>query len=374
MKTTLKKTSVLLCMIIGFLLGRQELTARDTYAIFNIDVQGTSVLEPKQLGNVLRMHFEKLDSFEVIDRYEMNILYESMGSTRLATCYSKSCLAEIGEKLKVDYVISGSLDAVGEAWIITLRRLKVESGEIDKVVVREYLVNPAQISNILYMAMNEILSRPSNDILFKSLTRKDALDNAINNPYHPRLRADGPRLGVSFVTGDAASVLARPEAQGGFNAYPWTFHFGYQFEKQYLNSGNFQALFEFIPLVSGMEQGRLAFSFSLLNGIRGNRHGWEFAFGPSVGFTQIAKVAQDPEGNWLTQKLWEEKYPNTQPAGGYTRQLDSRGKVELDPYFILAAGKTFRSGTMNIPVNVFLIPKRSDFRFGISMGYNARKQ
>lgn len=347
--------------------------AREVYAVYHIDVTGSSALHPDQLGNALRTHFEKLDSFEVVDRYEMGNLYESMGATKLTACYSKTCLTEIGQKLNADKVISGSLDVVGSYYIITLRRLDVKTGEIEKVLVREYLMNQEQINTILLLAMNEFLGISNPEALYLSLTKKDAFANSINHPYYPRLRADGPRLGVSFVTGEAATILSRPESQGGFDAYPWTFHFGYQFEKQYLNSGNFQALFEFIPLISGMEQGRFAFSFSMLNGIRSNRGGWEFAFGPSIGFTQIAQVAQDGEGQWLTKKLWEEKYPGIKPENGYSRQLDSRGNVELAPYFLLAAGKTFKSGSMNIPVNAFIIPQKNDLRFGLSVGYNAKK-
>lgn len=378
MKTT-KNMSIIRVTMRFFILGLSLIwnsgfvNAREVYAIYPIDVANTSEYQARQLGNVLRMHFEKLDSFEVIDRYEMTSLENEMGAVKMSTCFSKSCLTEAGEKLKADKVMSGSLDIVGSYYIITLRRLNVQEKEIDKVQVKEYLANSEQISTILLLAMNEFLGLPNPESLYESLTKKDAFANSVNHPYYPRLRTDGPRLGVSVVTGEAATILQRPESQGGFNAYPWTFHFGYQFEKQYLNSGNFQALFEFIPLISGMEQGRLAFSFSILNGIRSNRRGWEFAFGPSVGFTQIAHVAQDPEGNWLTKKMWEEQFPNIQPENGFRRQLDNRGDVELDPYFILAAGKTFKSGSMNIPVNMFVIPKKDDLRFGISVGYNAKK-
>ncbi|HCS21994.1 MAG TPA: hypothetical protein DIW47_15800 [Bacteroidetes bacterium] len=364
-----KTASLVLWMIFQF----NAASAREIYAVFNMDITGTESFKSNQLGNVLRMHFEKLDSFEVVDRYEMSNLIESMGATRVSSCFAKSCLAEVGKKLNADKVVSGSIDHVGSYYMVTLRRLDVKAGEIDKLVLREYLANTEHISTILLLAMNELLGLPNPEALYISLTKKDAFANSVNNPYYPRLRTDGPRLGVSMVTGEAAKILAREENQGGFNAYPMTFHFGYQFEKQYLNSGNFQALFEFIPLISGMEQGRLAFSFSMLNGIRSNRGGWEFAFGPSVGFTQFAQVAEDQEGNLLTQKLWEEKYPGQEPVNGYRKQLDSRGDIALDPSFVLAAGKTFKSGSMNIPVNVFIIPKKDDLRFGISVGYNAKK-
>lgn len=61
-----------------------ETTAREKYVIFNIDVTGTTTLQEQQLGNVLRMHFEKLDSFEAVDRYEMTALEGQMGTTKLA--------------------------------------------------------------------------------------------------------------------------------------------------------------------------------------------------------------------------------------------------------------------------------------------------
>lgn len=369
LKSRIKTSVIMLVLVLQIKLA----TAREIYAVFNMDVTGTESLKSNQMGNVLRMHFEKLDSFEVVDRYEMSSLVESMGSLKVSNCYAKSCLSEVGRKLKADKVISGSIDHVGSYYMVTLRRLDVAAGEIDKLVLREYLANTEQISTILLLAMNELLGRPNPEALYISLTKKDAFANSINNPYHPRLRTDGPRLGVSMVTGEAAKILSREENQGGFNAYPMTFHFGYQFEKQYLNSGNFQALFEFIPLISGMEQGRFAFSFSMLNGIRSNRGGWEFAFGPSIGFTQIARVAEDQEGNLLTQTLWEQKYPGKDPVNGFRKQLDSRGDIALDPSFVLAAGKTFKSGSMNIPVNVFIIPKKDDLRFGISVGYNAKK-
>ena len=55
-------------------------------------------------------------------------------------------------------------------------------------------------------------------------------------------------------------------------------------------------------------------------------------------------------------------------------RLDSRGDYRLGSGFVLAVGKTFRSGKLNIPVNAFFIPgKRYSHRFGISFGFNMQK-
>jgi hypothetical protein len=66
---------------------------------------------------------------------------------------------------------------------------------------------------------------------------------------------------------------------------------------------------------------------------------------------------------------------DTLPQGFETeKRLDSRSSsLELHPGFILAVGKSFRSGKLNIPVNFYLIPNRDGLRFGASFGFNGRK-
>ena len=119
--------------------------------------------------------------------------------------------------------------------------------------------------------------------------------------------------------------------------------FGYQFEKQYLNTGDIQVLFEFIPMINGLDQGLFQPSFTVLHGIRSNKTGLEFAFGPTMRISRL-----------------ESK----------TRMLDSRGIPLWNSDFVLAVGRSFRSGKMNIPVNVFFVPNRNGHRFGLSFGFN----
>ena len=64
--------------------------------------------------------------------------------------------------------------------------------------------------------------------------------------------------------------------------FPVTSMFGYQFEKQYLSSGDFQALVEVIVAVNGLESGSLIPSIAFINGFRFNNGGYEFGLGPVV--------------------------------------------------------------------------------------------
>lgn len=42
--------------------------------------------------------------------------------------------------------------------------------------------------------------------------------------------------------------------------------------------------------------------------------------------------------------------------------------------FVFAAGKSFKSGRMNYPVNVFVIPSKSGMRLGLTFGFNAKNK
>jgi hypothetical protein len=51
---------------------------------------------------------------------------------------------------------------------------------------------------------------------------------------------------------------------------------------------------------------------------------------------------------------------------------DSRGSTQVSTGFLFALGKTFRSGKLNLPVNLFFIPSTTGLRYGISVGWNGK--
>jgi hypothetical protein len=42
--------------------------------------------------------------------------------------------------------------------------------------------------------------------------------------------------------------------------------------------------------------------------------------------------------------------------------------------FLFAAGKTLKSGKLNLPVNLYLVPGKYGVRFGVSMGWNGKSR
>jgi hypothetical protein len=225
---------------------------------------------------------------------------------------------------------------------------------------------------MISICVNEMIGIENDPLIVKSLSNKESYESAVNNPYYQTLSLSGPRMGYTFFTGEMASVIQAPKNQGGYDGLPAFFQMGYQFEKQYLNEGKWQALFEFIPLVSGLDQGLFVPSFTVMNGIRSNKNGLEFAVGPSVNLSREATF-YNVDGRWLRPSEFD-PLDNINTNGLESKSvMDSRGIVALKSYVVLAAGYSLKSGKLNIPINVFVIPSKTSTRYGFSFGFNVRK-
>jgi hypothetical protein len=257
---------------------------------------------------------------------------------------------------------------MGEALYIRLRLVNVKTGEIEKETLKEFLILPDYVNSMITLSLNALFDLPNDKLLEKSLSSKNNYENAVNNPNYDVLQLSGPRMGYTFFAGQGAKVLTRPKSEGGYDIFPATFQFGYQFEQQYLTEGKFQALFEFIPMIAGLDQQLFIPSFTFMNGLRNNENGLEFAIGPNFSFVKEAKYFADADNNW--------QYIDGQtevPAGSTTEyRMDSRGSVNMRSSIVIAVGTSLRSGKMNIPINAFVVPSKDNFRFGVSFGFNAR--
>lgn len=138
------------------------------------------------------------------------------------------------------------------------------------------------------------------------------------------VQLSGPRVGVTHVfPGKTANDL-----KSEFGMTPTFTQFGWQFEHQYFSLENGVAgLVEFVGLIGGLEQGKFLPSASLLIGIRGAQ-GAEFAFGPNLSLAG---------------------------AG-----------------FVFAAGHTYKSGNLNLPVNFAVVPSTNGVRLSLLVGFNAQ--
>lgn len=370
MKTKIKKLSLLtFTVVLSLMANAQNQKTKRSITVLNVDTKGVQ-LDPAQMGNLVRIELEKLDTFQVMDRYDVTYVVEK-NQLNINNCYGKLCLVEIGNVIKSEKMFSGSVELYGETIIITMRQVDVASASIEKTEVMEFLNLQNELQNMLGITIRKMYGRPNDEVMLTRLTKKFHYESLTNNPTEERLNLTGPRMGFTMFTGKTAKYLKEDKNTGGYEAMPLMFQFGYQFEKQYLNEGNFQALFEFIPLITGLDQGLFIPSLTLMNGLRNNKHGWEFAFGPTIS------IVKKTEG-YFEDGTWKEKFTRPDslgvPEGGYTERVDSRGTAAFSSAFVFAFGKTFKSGKLNIPVNLYVMPHKDGVRFGGSFGFNAKKR
>lgn len=135
----------------------------------------------------------------------------------------------------------------------------------------------------------------------------------------------GPRFGLTLLSDGTVQSLAERD----IHVRPLISQFGWQFERRLLvNPDGVTALMEWVPLISGLEQGLALPSLNWLVGVR-TPNGNEFGIGPNI----------TPVGVGL----------------------------------VIAAGVTVRSGAINVPLNVAVASSKSGTRVTILTGFNLRR-
>jgi hypothetical protein len=369
MKNRLFLTIGICVLIFSFQSRLKAQESKKSLTVLNIDSQGLP-LNPTQMGNLLRIEVDRLDTFEVTDRYDVIYLLDKH-NLDVSNCYGKICLVETGKIIGSELMLGGSVEKYGETIIVTLRLIDVEKGKIIQTKVMEFLDLPLELQRMLRIVLREMFNLPNNQELLTKLTKPYNFESLVTNPNEDRLNLSGPRIGATRFSGTSRNILMSPTNKGGYDLnHAWMFQFGYQFEAQYLNEGNMQALFEVIPMITGLDHNMFIPSVTILNGFRHNIYGIELAFGPSFNVVKKARGYYDANNNW---NIIDSENPN--PSGfDVVRRMDSRGEIAFHSSFVFAAGKSFKSGKMNIPVNFFFIPSKDGARFGISVGYNAKNK
>lgn len=342
--------------------------AQNRAAVMQLDAKGI-VLDPQQLSSLLRIELERTNVYQVMDKYDVEgILAQQKIETK--DCFSKTCLVAAGKALGVDKVFSGSIERFDERLLVTLRVIDVKTGNIDKTQVDEFINAQPEIQQMIGITLRNMMGLKNDKETYRKLTQQFDYETAQKNPGSQKLPLSGPRMGMTFLSGSEGKRLTEGQQNGGYDAFPIMSQFGYQFETQYLSQGNFQAIVELIPTLTGIDQGFFLPSLTLLNGFRNSRNGLEFAFGPALGFVRRASGYYENNA-WHMESEWDgSKGANPNPI---VNRLDSRGDIELSSGFVFAVGKTFKSGALNIPVNLYVIPGRGGARVGLSFGFNLKK-
>ena len=348
-------------------------------AVLSVYTQSAKI-SPEMAESVLRVEMTKTEQFNVIDKLDMIEILEE-NEIDVTNCYGKKCLLKVGNSAGVDKVVTGSIENLGKKIVITVKILDVESESYDKVAIEEFINLDSEIQSMVKIVVNKALG------IENSQEELNTLVYFNQPPITPTtyLKNNGPRMGLSFVTGNTAKILSAPKASGGLGIDGPVImsQIGYQFEGSYLSAGDFQALLEGLIFITGVERGLFSPSIALLNGFRSSRNGWEFGFGPTFRISSAAEgyykvdstgeydVINDwnyrSDGNWLNTN-------GETPPFEYRTDFSRNSSPRIKTGWVWALGKTFHSGYLNIPVNLFYSSSSEGGYIGLSMGFNIAKK
>lgn len=350
-------------------------------------------------SKIIQLELTKINQFTVYDQFDINEVYDQ-DNTLKDNCHSRNCLVEMGKKLNADLMVTGSYDLLGEKIAISLKFIDVKSETVKYSGIGEFNNQESELQRMTEIVLRDILELEQDAELVKRLTFNN---DPITSNKVGQINNSGPRIGVAMMTGNVAEFATRSSRKGGLGVAPVVSMIGYQFEAQYVGTENFSALGEFIFNVSGLEQGLFIPSLNILNGFRFGNAGWEFAFGPGFGLKRVGPGFIDVDGrygekneyfgqeDWFdyasTQYADPNEYPEFHNNGFFSvpsieevdneytmeNHADTRGRLQFSTSFLMAFGRTFRAGSLNIPVNLFYSARKGGGYAGINVGFNVTK-
>lgn len=363
MKSLILKTTTLFgALLLNLHLFAHNSAPMPVITLAGVEVKGTK-LDSSLVTDLVIHELRKLNIYDVTNRRDAEYAAGQDGFS-LQDCYSKQCMLRIGKLTESQKVMGGSIERFSDKIYLTFRLIDVSTGQVEKSFSMEFLNLEDRIAMMIEITLKKMHDLAYDEESFKKVTTIQTLENTLNNPNVNKLNLSGPRFGFGMMLGPDARDYRRPENQGGWGVEPIASHIGYQFEVSYLNQGNIQGLFEFIPLINAIEQGAFIPSLGIMHGIRSNKTGFEFAVGTNFS-TVTRKLGYYHEGGrWVEGK---------NPEGTEKATLHRDGKLKIEGGLVLAVGKSFRSGNMNFPVNAYAVIRKDSPRIGLSLGFNTRK-
>jgi len=387
-------------MLVGafFTLSTVFLTqAQNAFSIAaaNPNVSGIAI-SGESGAKMIRLELIRLGKYKVYDEFDMADVVKANPEFQ-ANCYGQTCLVKLGEALKTDFVICGSIDGLSNKIAVTLKIVNVKNKSIEKSAIKEFANQPNEVQRMIEIVLKEMHGVEVDKVLQDRLAFKNDI---ITSNNVGKVNNSGPRIGLAGTVGTVYEFATRSKAMGGLGILPAVSMIGYQLEGQYVGTENFSALVEGIINVSGLEQGQFIPTFTLLNGFRFGKGNWEFAFGPGFGLKRRLQGFQDTEnqfgsggdfwfssdnsGNLYNGENLDNILKNDQgivvtkdQLSNYGYALKSiahrSGLTSINTTFVIAFGRTFQAGALNIPVNLFYSSQSGGGFAGVNVGFNVVK-
>ena len=121
----MKKTLLLITACLIGMISQAQTETMPTIAVANPNVNGLT-LKPESVAKMMRLETIKLKKYNVYDEFDMADVLKAKEEFR-TNCYGQNCLIKLGTELKVDYIMCGSIDGLGNKIALTIKIVDVKN-------------------------------------------------------------------------------------------------------------------------------------------------------------------------------------------------------------------------------------------------------
>jgi hypothetical protein len=137
---------ILLALFVSTKFIAQTTEPTQTIAVANPNVTSLTV-KTESAARMMRLELINLNKYKVYDEFDMADVIKS-NPEYSADCFGQNCLIKLGNSLNTDYLMSGSLDLLGNKIAITLKIIDVKNKTIYNIDSEREKWHNYQIENV----------------------------------------------------------------------------------------------------------------------------------------------------------------------------------------------------------------------------------
>ncbi len=154
----------------------QSAPQKKSIALLDFEHNGIDKSQGEIITSVLESEITKSNSFQLLERQQMNAVLSEQGFQASGACSSTDCQVEIGELLGVELICTGSIGKLGNTFILTAKLIDVQTGAIVK---SSNSTTKGYIDDLISISIPKVVSELTGKR--KQKIKEDGSDNSLTD-------------------------------------------------------------------------------------------------------------------------------------------------------------------------------------------------
>jgi hypothetical protein len=129
--------------------------ASGSVAVMRFESAGVDSSISMVITDIFTNQIQANGKYRVMERSQMNKILNEQGFQNSSICNSTECAVEIGRLLSIDKMFIGSIGKLGESWVITIRIISIQTGEILSNLSKQVIGKTDDLSSAAILMANE---------------------------------------------------------------------------------------------------------------------------------------------------------------------------------------------------------------------------